>query len=330
MKRLLAIFTARNLEFFRDRGTFIWNLFFPLFLIFGLYFAFSGNQSAAYKVGTLGPPDESIAFTRYKHIQFIPYGDSAEAVKKLTHHQIDLVLDFNSGHYLINEEAQNGYFIEKILLSDTTNSLQKQTVTGRQIRHIDWFVPGVIGMNIMFGCLMGVGFVIVRYRKNGVLKRFRATPLKAIEFISAQMFSRFFIMIAMTIVIYTGSNVFLHYLMLGSYTDLLIVTSMAIFCLIALGLLFSTRIKSEELAGGILNLTVWPMMFLSGIWFSLEGTPRAMRIASQIFPVTHFIAAAREIMLDGAALPDVMDHILVLSVMTVVFLLTAALIFKWE
>ena len=329
MKRLWAIFVARNLEFFRDRGTFFWNLLFPVFIIFGLYFAFSGGRTVAYKVGTIGRP-RPFEFMQYKYLQFVPYDELDKAMRKLTHHQIDMIIDFDQDTYYINELAVKGYLIEKILSSDSSAALQRRTVTGKQIRHIDWFVPGIISMNIMFGCLMGVGFVIVRYRKNGVLKRFKATPLKAIEFISAQMLSRFFIMAFVTVVLYAGTNLFLHYMMLGSYLDLGITTAIAIVCLISLGLLFSTRIKSEEFAGGVLNLVIWPMMFLSGIWFSLEGTPPAMQAISQVFPVTHFLAAARMIMLDGATLLDVTDHLAVLLAMTVVFLTTAAFIFKWE
>jgi ABC-2 type transport system permease protein len=55
-----------------------------------------------------------------------------------------------------------------------------------------------------------------------------------------------------------------------------------------------------------------------------------MQVISQIFPVTHFLAAARQIMLDGATLLDVMDHLGVLLAMTAVFLTAAAFIFKWE
>lgn len=330
MRRLFALLKARNLEFFRDKGSFFWNLFFPLFLIFGLHFAFSGNRSTLYKVGTLGQANKSISFTEYDHIQFVPYDDIQAALNKLTYHQLDMVLDFELSQYYINEEAPKGYMVEKVLLSDSQHGLSPKTVTGKRIRYVDWFVPGVIGMNIMFSCLMGVGFVIVRYRKNGVLKRFKATPLKSFEFIAAQMFSRYLIVIFISSIIYIGSNLLIKYMMLGSYFDLFIITSIAIFCLISLGLLFSTRIKSEELAGGMLNLVIWPMMVLSGIWFSLEGTPKAMQTVSQIFPLTHFLTAAREIMLDGATLWGVIDHLIVLIVMTLVFLSVASLIFKWE
>jgi ABC-2 type transport system permease protein len=330
MKRFLAVFFARNLEFFRDRGTFFWNILFPVFLIFGFAFAFSGKNNVAYKIGTIGKVNESIEFSRFKYIQFINYESMQTAISKLTHHEIDMILDMKENNYYINSDDQKGYIIERMLLSDKSENFQKKTVTGQEIRYIDWFVPGVIGLNIMFGCLMGVGFVITRYRKNGVLKRFKATPLHAYEFIIAQLFSRFFIIIFMSFIIFEGTNLFLHFRMEGSYLDLIIITSVAILCHISLGLLFSTRIKSEELAGGVINIVIWPMMFLSGIWFSLEGTPRAMQAASRFFPVTHFIEASRKIMLDGANLFGVMNNLLVLVAMTVIFLTISALIFKWE
>ena len=330
MKRFLAVFIARNLEFFRDRATFFWNLILPVFLIFGFAFAFSGNNTVSYKIGIIGTPDQKIEFMHYKYLQFVPYASLDDSMKKLTHNQIDMVLDFNTGSYYISKESQNGYLAERVLLSDPAQKFVQQTVIGKTIRYIDWFVPGVLGMNILFGCLVGVGFVIVRYRHNGVLKRFKATPLHAIEFICAQMFSRFFIVAFMTVVIYAGTNFFLHFRMEGSYLDLGIVTALAILCLISLGLLFSSRFKSEEVAGGIMNFLIWPMMFLSGIWFSLEGTPQAMQAVSRIFPTTHFIEACRKIMLDGASLIDVMGNIIPLVGMTAIFLGISAFIFKWE
>ena len=48
-------------------------------------------------------------------------------------------------------------------------------MTGDAVRYVDWLFPGILGMNMMFSCLFGVGYVVVRYRKNGFLKRLRAS-----------------------------------------------------------------------------------------------------------------------------------------------------------
>jgi ABC-2 type transport system permease protein len=330
MKRFLAILRARNLEFFRDLATFFWNLLLPIFLIFGFAFAFSNPDKTLYKIGVAGTNDTGIELSKYKYLEIIPYSDTEIARNRLIHHQIDMLIDYKARAYYVNADDPAGYILEKMLAGDFAAKLKNQTVSGKSIRYVDWFVPGVIGMNIMFSCLMGVGYVIVRYRKNGVLKRFLATPLHAIEFISAQLISRFFIVALMSAAVYIGTNFFLTFAMAGSYFDLSLVTMLAILCHISLGLLFSTRIKSEELAGGLINIVAWPMMFLSGIFFSLEGTPPFMQAVSRIFPITHFIEAARKIMLDGAGLGGVIENVLVLGISTIVFLGISAFLFKWE
>jgi ABC-type multidrug transport system permease subunit len=111
---------------------------------------------------------------------------------------------------------------------------------------------------------------------------------------------------------------------------LLLVTTLGAMSMISIGLLIAARTASEELAGGILNLVTWPMMLLSGAWFSLEGAQVWVQKLSLIFPLTHMITAARTIMNEGATLSQVMPQISVLSVMSIVFLAIGAYVFKWE
>ena len=57
-------------------------------------------------------------------------------------------------------------------------------------------------MNMMFSCLFGVGYVVVRYRKSGFLKRLHATPLTAFEFLTAQVLSRLVLILFVTAILY--------------------------------------------------------------------------------------------------------------------------------
>jgi ABC-type multidrug transport system permease subunit len=100
--------------------------------------------------------------------------------------------------------------------------------------------------------------------------------------------------------------------------------------MISLGLLIAARTASEELAGGILNASTWPMMFLSGVWFSLDDSPRYMQLLAECLPLTHLVAAAREIMINGATLGDVSQHLLTMLAMALVFLGLASSGFRWH
>jgi len=188
----------------------------------------------------------------------------------------------------------------------------------------------VLGMNIMFSCLFGVGYVIVRYRKSGVLKRLKATPLRPVEFLAAQVVSRLWLVMAITIVVFGGSHLLLNFTMNGSYFSLLLIMTLGAVCLISLGLLLSVRTRSEELAGGLLNVATWPMMILSGVWFSMEGAHPWLKALSSALPLTHIIDSARSIMIDGATVVDISGSLFYLTLATALFLGLGAWLFRWE
>ncbi len=343
IRQFFALFSARTMEFVRDRGTFIWNLFFPVLLVLGMAFAFSGGDDTLYKVGVIGRTDDSVRFVGMEQMQVIAYDDAAIAREKLERHQIDFLVDFDSREFAINEESNKGRFLRELFVAQEAAALMaappgdaqkpafsEQAVSGRATRYVDWLVPGVIGMNMMFSSLFGVGYVIVRYRKNGVLKRFKATPVHALNFVSAQSASRLVIVLLTSIFVFTGTNLILGFVMRGSYLNLLLLTALGILCMISLGLVFASRMRSEEMAGGVLNLVTIPMLALSGVFFSLEGSPPILRTVSRVFPLTHFIEAARAIMLDGAGLAAIAPNLLVLGGLTIGFLALSSALFKWE
>ena len=117
----------------------------------------------------------------------------------------------------------------------------------------------------------------------------------------------------------------------GSYLTLILVAFLGGISLVSLGLMISARVTSEELAGGLLNLVNWPMMLLSGVWFSLgRRRPRYCRTWPRFFPLTHSLDAARAVMLDGAGIIDIAPNLITLVLMSAVFLALGAGSFRWN
>ncbi len=323
------------MEFIRDKSSLGWNILFPLLLVIGFAAVFSGEPKAMFKVGVLGDPGNlkpaDAKFFQTKYVQFIPLDDPVKGIDKVEHFQLDMLVDLRAGkRYWINANSPNGYILEEVLRSGDATAYRKDVVTGREIRYVDWVVPGILAMNMMFSCLFGVGYVIVRYRKNGFLKRLKATPLRPFEFLLAQMTSRLLLIQTITVLVYAGCNAFIHFQMRGSYANLFLISLIGAICLISLGLLVAARLSSEELAGGVLNLLTWPMMLLSGVWFSLEGTNPVIQKIAQFLPLTHIVDGARAIMTEGAGLAEIAPHLVVLALMTALFLAIGSLIFRWE
>ncbi|MCP4990055.1 MAG: ABC transporter permease [Colwellia sp.] len=337
-KRFFAVFKARSIEFFRDKSSLGWNLFFPVLLLIVFSFVFSGDGRSVYKIGLLETPEHVqgtalMTLKELRFINFINYSDLDLAKEKLSQHSIDLLVDFETKRYWVNDESSKSYLVEKIFIGQELGQqpgFTRLKSSGKGIRYVDWVLPGILGMNMMFSCLFGVGYVIVRYRKNSVLKRLKATPLTAFEFVSAQLLSRLFIVMFMSTVVYSGCNLFFDFFMLGSYIDLILIGVLGAFCLISLGLLVASRSKSEELIGGLLNLSSWPMMMLSGVWFSLEGAPQALKNIADLLPLTHIVAGARAVITEGATLTDISYHVNALLLMSTIFLALGSFLFSWD
>lgn len=339
-KRIWSMFVARSREFYRDRNAFVWNIAFPLLILGGFAAIFSGER-AEYKVGFFPCADsakcvpDELASIRY--LGFIPMADQAQGVDKLSHHKIDILIQAGTKpyRYWVSQSSPRGYIVERMLagslLADGDAPLARQPdVSAVQIRYIDWLFPGIVGMSMMFSALYGVGFVIVRYRKNGVLKRLEATPLSAVEYLAAQLLSRLCMIVLSVTILWAGSNLLFHFTMQGSYLDLCVMLIMGILSLISLGLVIASRGTSEEFTDGLLNFLTWPMMFLSGVWFSIEGAPGWVVTFSKFFPLTHLLSGARKIINDGVNLAGVQNELLTLAGMTFLFIAVGALLFKWN
>jgi ABC-type multidrug transport system permease subunit len=243
-----------------------------------------------------------------------------------------MLIDFNSSpsKYWINNGSPKSYLVERILLSSNPKNMQRIDVENRQIRYVDWLVPGILGMNMMFGCLFGIGYVIVHYRKTGYLKRISATPIRAIEFLSAQIGSRLVVTMITSTIVYIGTKLIIGFPMQGSYFNLILIAMLGSVSMSSLGLVFAARVSNEELANGLINIILWPMMLLSGVWFSLEGLPDWAQSSAQLFPLMHLIEGARKIMFDGAGLIDISHNIMALIIMSSLFLTLGAAMFKWS
>lgn len=338
--RIFAIWAARNREFYRDRAGLSWSIAMPVMIILAFAFIFGGGPKDLYKVGVVGLEPAAVSaqtplgqFLATRYIQFIAVDDQAAALTKIERHQLDLLVQPGEPlAYWVNPEAPNGYIAERLLLAAIAGATPptRHTAAGEALTYADWVLPGILSMSLMFSSLWGVGWVVVRYRKNGVLRRLKATPLSPFEFLTAQVLSRLVVVLGSISIVFIGASLILHFPMRGSYVALVAVFAAGALAMISLGLTVAARLRTEELADGLLNLMSWPMLLLSGVWFSMEGTSPAAQAASTLVPMTHLVDAARRIMLDGAGFMDVWPAVVLLLGLAVALLTLAARLFRWE
>ena len=138
------------------------------------------------------------------------------------------------------------------------------------------------------------------------------------------------LMLFTTVIVVEGSVLMIDFQMQGSWITLLLFLCTSTAAMVSLGLVVAARIKTEEVAEGILNLMTWPMIFLSGIWFSIEGASSWVLWSAKLMPLTPVVEGLRLIMIEGATFNQVLPQMLTLLGLTLVFLGIGSALFRWR
>ena len=331
-RRYWSIFETRNREFYRDLGALGWVFLFPFLMVIGFNYLFNLDDNEFYKVGMVGKGSHFAS----PLVQEVSFEDLSHAQNKLRYHKIDAIIDYRGEkpEIWLNQGSVKSKIVWKILLgeqfSQEANQYLIREVEGQKVRYVEWLLPGLISFNMVWMALWGVGWVVVRHRKLGILKRLKSSPVTAFEYLLAQISSRLLVLIGSGVVVFAGSYLIHPYPIRGSLVDLFFLYSLGCFCHCGLGLIVAARISSEELANGILNLLTYPMMFLSEIWFSLEGSPEWVKTLSQFMPLWHMCDGMRRILYEGATLGQMSSSLVLFGIVAALGLFLGSLTFRWQ
>jgi ABC-2 type transport system permease protein len=185
-------------------------------------------------------------------------------------------------------------------------------------RTANLLIPGLVAILLTFSGTLLAAFAIVRERERGTLEQLMVTPAspiavvlgKLLPYLVLSFLQLLFILFLMTVVF----RVPIH----GSLPLLLALSTVYLFALLSLGLLVSSRARTQMEAIQLAQGFLLPSIMLSGYIFPLSSLPGPLRVVSQFLPATHFIAIARGIIIRGATFPDLWRSVAALLAIAVV------------
>jgi ABC-2 type transport system permease protein len=203
-------------------------------------------------------------------------------------------------------------------------------VAGQSIKESTYYVAGMAAFAVVTACFTNIAISVTFARDSGVLKRVRGTPLPGWLYILGRIIHAVLIAVLLVLICSVFGRV-AYGATIPSGTALLdtvvmLVVGAAAFC--ALGLALTGVIPNADAAPAVVNITILPLLFLSGIFIPLgDDAPEWIRLVGSIFPVRHFAAGM------GAGFlgtPFYWKDVLVVALWGIVGLLLAARFFSWE
>jgi len=207
--------------------------------------------------------------------------------------------------------------------------LSEQAVSVHRLQTIDFLTPGMLGTMLMWANL-AVGTVLVGWRRQGIMKRLAATPLRPSTLISAQLLARLILSLAQAGVLLVVAMLLFKVQVYGNWGALALVVIIGAMAMMALGFIVGGFARTEDVAQSIFFLISFPMMFLSGSYFSVAGAPSFLQPLINFLPLTHLNDALRQIINNGASLGAVQSDLFILLAWAVVGLALATRAFRWN
>jgi ABC-2 type transport system permease protein len=172
----------------------------------------------------------------------------------------------------------------------------------RSTNYAAFLLPGLLGLNLVSMGLFSVGMVNVSYREKGKFRRLAVTPLPKWVFLLGQVLHRLTVTVIQAAILLLVGRLVFGIANQGSLLHLFFIMTIGTGCFMAFGFALSGFAETSEGYAAISNLVFFPLMFLSGVYFTLDSAPAWLQHAVALLPLTPFLRALRAVFNDGAGL----------------------------
>jgi ABC-2 type transport system permease protein len=216
----------------------------------------------------------------------------------------------------------------KNLAVKNNTEIKPLTVTGT--RYIDFLVPGLIAMGVMMSSMWGISYGIIEKRSKKLLRRLVATPMKKSHFLIALITVRITMNFIESLVLFIFALFAFKMTIQGDISALIIMFLAGNLAFAGIAVFVSSHTSNTEVGNGLINFVVFPMMVLSGIFFSYQNFPDWSIPVIKNLPLTMLTDGIRSIFNEGAGYNEVAIPILILTATGVLFFSAGLKIFKWH
>ncbi len=145
-------------------------------------------------------------------------------------------------------------------------------VTDSGAKVATFIVPGILGLSIVSATFVNLAMSQVILREQGQLKRLRGTPMSPLAYIGGQILASIVIVAFMTVLVTVIGRLFFGVVFnietIGVFAASIALGSIAFS---ALGLAVTSVIPNEDAAPAITNAMVFPLYFISDVFFFTDG-----------------------------------------------------------
>jgi ABC-2 type transport system permease protein len=203
----------------------------------------------------------------------------------------------------------------------------KGSVEG-EFSYFDFIAPGIMAMTVMMSVMTGLPAAISQEREVGTLDGMMVAPINRLSVILGKTLAQMARGILQGVLILVLAIIVFGVTVHGSILLVFALLLLGVFSFVGLGVVLTSFAKDQETAVMIMTTIMFPMMFLSGVFFPIEQMPWFMQGISKFLPLTYVADSLRKVMVLGADIPALTSELSILIIFGVIMTAIAVPVFK--
>ena len=207
-------------------------------------------------------------------------------------------------------------------------NIEVEGVVSGHTSYFDFIAPGIMAMTVMMSVMTGLPAAISQEKEVGTLDGMMVAPINRLSIIVGKTLAQTARGLLQGVLILILASVLFGVSIQGSILLVFGLLLLGVFSFVGLGVVLTSFAKDQETAMMVMMTFMFPMMFLSGVFFPVQQMPWYMQDISKLLPLTYAADALRKVMVLGAGIPQITTELTVLIVFGVVMTAIAVPVFK--
>jgi ABC-2 type transport system permease protein len=194
---------------------------------------------------------------------------------------------------------------------------------------VPYLLAEVLALTVM-GSFWGLSVQLVTFREQGILRRFRITPVGPSAMLGSSVLSNYVLTIPSIVIEFFLARWIFHLPGLGNLLGVIVLVTIgtATFALIGLIIASVTNTMQET---QIINQVIWfTFLFLSGATIPLPILPRVVQGFALYLPATYLVSGLQRAMIDRVGPAGLGPEMISMLGCALIAFLISAQLFRWD
>ncbi len=207
-------------------------------------------------------------------------------------------------------------------------NVQTEGVVPGNPSYFDFIAPGIMAMTVMMSVMTGLPVAISQEKEIGTMDGMMVAPINRLSILLGKTMAQTARGLIQGVIILLLAVGIFGVAIQGNILLVFALLLLGVFSFVGLGIVITSFTKDQETAQMLMMTLMFPMMFLSGVFFPIQQMPWFMQDIAKFLPLTYASDALRKVMVLGAGVPQISNELIILITFGIVMIAIALPVFK--